>query len=83
LRAIFALLDPDRESGSRDPIESGSDRDPDPQHFKEPDNYKKDYEHKRLKTFRSGKPSFKIFESDRILGGKKIQGFGLAALKCY
>ncbi len=32
--AIFALLDPDRESGygSRDPIESGSNPDPDPQH---------------------------------------------------
>jgi hypothetical protein len=38
LWVIFALLDPDRESGSgyrsRDPIESGSnpDTDPDPQH---------------------------------------------------
>ncbi len=31
LWVIFGLLDPDSESGSTDPIESGSNRDPDPQ----------------------------------------------------
>jgi hypothetical protein len=31
LWVIFALLDPDSESGSTDPIESGSNSDPDPQ----------------------------------------------------
>ncbi len=30
MRVIFALLDPDSESGSTDPIESGSDPDTDP-----------------------------------------------------
>jgi hypothetical protein len=35
LWVIFALLDPDYESGSgsRGPIESGSNPDPDPQHW--------------------------------------------------